>query len=133
VSEKRKALNVLLAVGGLALAVGVGLAANAVSKDSIGLAAKPLRATQDLAPREARNTDVRRAELRAQRRRAAQRRARRRQRDRAAQAKAPAPTPAPAVTTEPGDDHGADDGSGKGRGRGRSGGGSDDSGHGSDD
>jgi hypothetical protein len=48
-----KTLTVLLAVAGLLVAVAVGLAANAVSEDSIGLSAQPVRAGDALAPPEA--------------------------------------------------------------------------------
>ena len=49
-SESAQPATSLLAVAGLALAVGVGLAANAVSEDSIGLSAEPLGAQEALAP-----------------------------------------------------------------------------------
>jgi hypothetical protein len=43
---------VLLGVAGLALAVGVGFAANAISRDSIGLAPTPAGSGIELSPRE---------------------------------------------------------------------------------
>ena len=53
--EVRQTLrNGALAVAGLAVAVGVGMAANAVSQDSIGLSAQKLEPSRSLAPAEAR-------------------------------------------------------------------------------
>ena len=88
---KPRALTFLLAVAGLALAVGVGLAANAVSKDSIGLSAQPVRAGESLAPPAAREPveHPRRARSRA-------RRAQRNKRDSDAAAAPAAPAAAPA-------------------------------------
>jgi hypothetical protein len=135
-----------LALAGIAAAVTIGLLANSISGDSVGLSAEPLSAGDALAPRAAGRSEPRR-----------ERRpdcAERRQTGRGA---APAPTRTPPATpppsdtappatsddggggdvVEPGDDDG---GGGRGRGRGRSGGdsgsdgsGFDDSGSGSDD
>jgi hypothetical protein len=44
------AIGAVLAVLGLAAAVGIGLAANAISDDSVGLSAQPLSAGDSLAP-----------------------------------------------------------------------------------
>jgi hypothetical protein len=48
------ALLVALAILGVGVAFGIGLAANAISGDSIGLSAKSLHAGEDLAPAQAR-------------------------------------------------------------------------------
>ena len=53
--------NATLAVAGLVVAVAVGLAANTISQDSIGLSAQPLRASDSLAPAEARRTEQKQA------------------------------------------------------------------------
>ena len=45
------AIGAVLAVLGLAAAVGIGLAANAISDDSVGLSAQPLSAGESLAPK----------------------------------------------------------------------------------
>jgi hypothetical protein len=45
------AIGAVLAVLGLAAAVGIGLAANAISDDSVGLSAQPLSAGDTLAPK----------------------------------------------------------------------------------
>ena len=63
--------NGALALAGLGVAVGVGMAANAVSQDSIGLSAQKLEASRSLAPAEARRPS--RAERRDRRRRATRR------------------------------------------------------------
>jgi hypothetical protein len=49
-TARRIALAAALAVLGVAAAVAIGLAANAISGDSIGLSADPLRAGERLAP-----------------------------------------------------------------------------------
>ena len=49
-------VGVALAIGGLGAAVGIGLAANSISGDSVGLSAAPLSAGDALAPKAA-NTD----------------------------------------------------------------------------
>jgi hypothetical protein len=112
-------VGVGLALAGLAAAVAIGLLANSISGDSVGLSAEPLSAGDALAPPAAERTERRR-----------ERRARRPTRSRTA----PTRTSPPATETAPpaADDDAApeieDDG--RGRGRGRSGG---DSGSGSDD
>ena len=86
--------NATLALAGLVVAVAVGLAANTISQDSIGLSAQPLRASDSLAPAEAR-----RAQPRAERRRPPPHGRKRPARPRVAAAAQPAPavTPAPAA------------------------------------
>ena len=128
---RNKLVIALLAVTGIAVAAGIGLAANEVTGDSVGLSADPLKAGDTLAPP------------------AGGRRERFRDRERTSDSKtgaagqdppAPAPVPqpvAPAPTPEPFDDHGGDrSGSDDNSGSGSSDGGSDDSsgpGSGSDD
>ena len=142
VNLRTLAVGTALAIFGLGAAVGIGLAANSISGDSVGLSAEPLSAGGTLAPAPA--ADARR-DARAQRREAAarRRRAAERRRKRAANAPptttgspSPPTTESPPVVIEPEVESG-DDGSGRGRGRGRSGGdsgsGSDNSGSGSDD
>jgi hypothetical protein len=126
VTKKRTALTAVLAVVGLALAVGVGLAANAVSDDSVGLSATPLRAGQGLAPPEAREgAEQRRGERRraerARQHRAARRRQAKRAQVKAAQAVAPAPAtpvqpPAQPATPAPPSKRGDDGAENRGRG-----------------
>src|SRR5215210_7957763 len=53
-SKQGAALVVVLALLGLVASAGIGLLANTVSGDSIGLAAAPLSAGRQLAPPEAR-------------------------------------------------------------------------------
>ena len=134
-----------LAIAGLAAAVGIGLLANSISGDSVGLGAEPLSAGETLAPATVK------AENRQRRR---QRQRQRRRRNRSGEDR-----PADTVTVPPStsddngtvttfDDHGgdrsgSDDNSGSGStssgsgssGSGSSGSGSDDSSHsgGSDD
>jgi hypothetical protein len=141
---RRFATGAALAIAGLAAAVGIGLLANSISGDSVGLGAEPLSAGETLAP-----ATVKKAEAnRKQRQRQRQRQRRRRNRG----GDEPRTTTSPTLTNElapvePGDDHGgdrsgSDDNSGSGSsgssGSGSSGsgsGGSDDSSHsgGSDD
>jgi hypothetical protein len=135
VSLRTAALGTALAIFGLGAAVGIGLAANSISGDSVGLSAEPLSAGGTLAPAPA--ADARR-ETRARRREAAARR-RAQARRRAAETASPPTTTestptteSPPVITTPEVEPGDDDGSGRGRGRGRGGSG-DDSGSGSDD
>ena len=45
-----KGLTAVLAIGGIAAAAGIGLAANEVTGDSVGLSADPLKAGDTLAP-----------------------------------------------------------------------------------
>ena len=132
-------LGVALAIFGLGAAVGIGLAANSISGDSVGLSAEPLSPGDTLAPPAA-ERPPHRARARAERRRAARRRAAlRRAARRERQAASPPSTtpvsppttdePRPATTTPAAGARmirtyrGSDD----------SGGGSDDSGPGSDD
>ena len=152
-NARRIAAGAALLIGGLIAAVGIGLLANTISGDSVGLSAEPLRAGDTLAPlaadearqaaRDRRRAERRRAE-RARRRAAARA-------ERARQQAAPPPADqAPTAPVSPDDNGGGfepddDDGSGQGRGRGRSGedsggddsggddSGGDDSGGGSDD
>ena len=65
--------NAALGVAGLAAAVGIGLAANTISGDSVGLSAQPLRAGEALAPPAARSSDADRARERRRRQRRARR------------------------------------------------------------
>jgi hypothetical protein len=73
---RRFATGAALALVGLAAAVGIGLLANTISGDSVGLGAEPLSAGETLAPAAPRSDD--RAE---QRQRQRQRRNRNRNRD----------------------------------------------------
>jgi hypothetical protein len=138
-SLRRLALGAALVLAGLAAAVGIGLLANTISGDSVGLSAQPLSAGDTLAPpaserrREAREARAeRRREQRADRRRAARRRA---ARERTAASQPPATTPR--ATEVPDDDRGGgelepgDDSSGRGRSDGSGGGFEDNSGSGS--
>jgi hypothetical protein len=132
-----------LALAGLAAAVAIGLLANSISGDSVGLSAEPLSAGDALAPPAAERSEPRPARRRERRRSAP---------TRSTPATPPPSETAPPATTddddgvavEPGDDNrgrggpGGDSGS---SGSGSSGSGSDDSGsddsgsggHGSDD
>jgi membrane protein involved in colicin uptake len=127
-SFRRLATLAALAIAGVAAAVGIGLLANTISGDSVGLGAEPLSAGETLAPADAR------ADERAAKERQKALRERRRDRDRAREeareeaaeradsVAVPAPTPSdPTVTTF--DDHGGDS-SGKGSGDDSSGSGS---------
>src|ERR687895_562593 len=67
------AVGTALAIFGLGAAVGIGLAANSISGDSVGLSEEPLSAGGTLAPRPATAGDDGRRQARA-RRRAAPRR-----------------------------------------------------------
>ena len=72
------AIGTALVIFGLGAAVGIGLAANSISGDSVGLSAEPLSAGEALAPTTTDDSQAReRREARAQRRRAARRRAQR--------------------------------------------------------
>ena len=136
-SLRRFATGAALAIAGLMAAVGIGLLANSISGDNVGLSAEPLSAGETLAPRaEDRSAD--RARQRAARERARQRAAARRRAKREA-ANPPAdavevPAPGDTPTTTTFDDHGglrddggSDDNSGKGSDNSGSGsGGSDD-------
>ena len=127
------ALVAALAIFGLGAAVGIGLAANSISGDSVGLSAEPLSAGEALAPTTDDGADAAVRERRAQRRRAERRRARREaqanQRKQTDAGNGPTDTAPTAVDGDPSDD----DGQGRGRGRGRSDGDSGSSGSGSDD
>jgi hypothetical protein len=124
VTVRTIAIGTVLAVLGLAAAVGIGLAANAISDDSVGLSAQPLSAGDSLAPK---------SEDRATRQ---PKRGARKRRETESSAPATAPQPAPTAPApapaEPGDDHGGDRGGGGNSGPGS---GSSGSGHsgGSDD
>jgi len=139
---RRFATGAALAIAGLAAAVGIGLLANSIAGDSVGLGAEPLSAGETLAP----------ATVKAEnRQRQRQRRHRNRNRNRGGDETRT--TTSPTLTddlapAEPGDDNGGDrigtdDNSGSGSsssgsgssGSGSSGSGSDDSSHsgGSDD
>ena len=121
-----KGLTAVLAIGGIAAAAGIGLAANEVTGDSVGLSADPLKAGDTLAP-----PAGGRGERLRDRERTSDSHTGAAGQDPPAPAPIPQPiTPAPAP--EPFDDHGgdrsgSDDNSGSGSG------GSDNSGPGSDD
>jgi len=119
----------ILAVVGLGLAVAVGLAANAISRDSIGLAPTPVGSGVRLAPAKRPATaakPTRKATQTATKKKAAK--AKRSTTGTTTTAPAPA-APAP-TTTSGGDDHGGNRGSGGG---GSGGGGSGSSGRGGGD
>jgi len=136
-SLRRFATGAALAIAGLVAAVGIGLLANSISGDNVGLSAEPLSAGETLAPKaDDRGGD--RARQRAARERARKRAAVRRRAQREAATppadavEVPAPDPTPTTTTF--DDHGglrddggSDDNSGSGSDSSGSGsGGSDD-------
>ena len=119
--------TVLLAAAGLAAAAGIGIAANEVTGDSVGLSADPLEAGDSLAP-----PAGGRGEAFSSRERTSDRKRRAAGQDPPAAAPVPQPiTPAPEIEIESGDDDdnsgpgsddsGGDDSSGRGRGRGRGG------------
>ena len=56
-SFRRFATGAALAVAGLAAAVGIGLLANTISGDSVGLGAEPLSAGETLAPATAKSDE----------------------------------------------------------------------------
>lgn len=91
-----------LAVLGLAVAIALGLLANAIAGDSIGLSAKPLRAGDRLAPAAAgRSSGDRRQHG------SGPDRGRTHDRDEVAPpASSPTTTTEPTTAVEPGDDHG---------------------------
>jgi hypothetical protein len=72
-TPRRLGLIVLVAILGVAAAAGIGLAANAISGDAIGLSAEPLAAGDDLAPPAARATEDSAADEAGERRRQRQR------------------------------------------------------------
>jgi hypothetical protein len=132
-SLRRFATGAALAIAGLVAAVGIGLLANSISGDNVGLSAEPLSAGETLAPTsDDRGGDT--AKQRAARERARKRQAARRRAQREASADAGVPAPGTAPTTTTFDDHGglrddggSDDNSGSGSGSSGSGsGGSDD-------
>ena len=125
-SPRGAAILVTLAVLGLVAAFGIGLAANAISGDSIGLSARPLRAGDELAPSQAREPGDDNGGARTTT-----------TSGRSTSTGSTTTTPTtttPRTTTEAGDDHGGrssggsgssgggDSGGGRGRGRGRGGG-----------
>jgi hypothetical protein len=126
----KRLTTVLLAVAGLAVAAGIGLAANEVTGDSVGLSADPLKAGDSLAP-----PAGGRGEAFSRRERTSDRKRRAAGQDPPATAPVPQPiTPAPEIEPEDdnsgsgsdnsgsgSDDSGGDDSSGRGRGRGRGG------------
>jgi hypothetical protein len=105
------AIGSVLAVLGLAAAVGIGLAANAISDDSVGLSAQPLSAGDSLAPKPKRQE---------------KKRPKRTETHTRTQTQTESAPPAPPPPTQT-DDHGGD------RGQDNSGPGSSNSGHGGDD
>jgi hypothetical protein len=137
---RRFATGAALAIAGLAAAVGIGLLANSISGDSVGLGAEPLSAGETLAPATATVDDKGGEQKQRQRRN----RNRNRGGDDARTTTSPtltddlAPATPPTTTDDHGGDssgHGSDD-SGSNSGSGSSGkgsGGSDDSGKIDDD
>ena len=139
-TAKKFATGAALAIAGLLAAVGIGLLANSISGDNVGLSAQPLSASETLAPSKHDRADARTKQRAAARQLARKRRAaarRRAQREAARQAdtvEVPAPGPEPTTTTF--DDHGGSSGgSDDNSGKGSSGSGGGDSSHsgGSDD
>ena len=109
-SARNAALGAVLAVLGLAAAVGIGLAANAISDDSVGLSAQPLSAGDTLAPK----TTAEKVKPRPRRRT-----------ERGEQTDTSSSTPAaPTSPAVPQDDHGGGGGSDDNPGSGSSGSGS---------
>ena len=130
-SFRRFATGAALAIAGLAAAVGIGLLANTISGDSVGLGAEPLSAGETLAPAATKSDDGK------QRQRRHRNRNRNRGGDDARTTTSPALTDelAPATPPTATDDHGgdrsgSDDGSNSGSGSSGSGS-SDSSGSGS--
>ena len=120
---RRLATGAALAIAGLAAAVGIGLLANSISGDSVGLGAEPLSAGETLAP-----ASVQKAEERRQKRH----RNRNRNRNRNRGGDETRTTSSETLTdeiAEPGDDNGGD----RVRTDDNSGSGSSGSGSGSDD
>ena len=115
----KRLATVLLAIAGLAAAVGIGLAANEVTGDSVGLSADPLEAGTSLAP-----PAGGRGEAFSRRERTSDRKRQAAGQDPPAAAPVPQPItpgPAPTIELEPGDDNGgdrsgSDDSSGSGSG-----------------
>ena len=127
---RRLATGAALAIAGLAAAVGIGLLANSISGDSVGLGAEPLSAGETLAP-----ASVQKAEERSQRRQ----RNRHRNRNRNRGGDETRTTSSGTLTNqiapaEPGDDNGGDRvGTDDNSGSGSSGSGSTPGGSGSSD
>jgi hypothetical protein len=127
---RRFATGAALAIAGLLAAVGIGLLANSISGDNVGLSAEPLSAGETLAPKAEDRSAEQRAARARKRRAAARRRAQREANQPADTVEVPAPGPMPTTTTF--DDHGglrdgSDDNSGSGSSSSGSGsGGSDD-------
>ena len=99
---RRLATGAALAIAGLAAAVGIGLLANSISGDSVGLGAEPLSAGETLAP-----ASVQKAEERRQKRH----RNRHRNRNRNRGGDETRTTSSETLTdelAEPGDDNGGD-------------------------
>ena len=115
-SFRRFATGAALAIAGLLAAVGIGLLANSISGDNVGLSAQPLSAGETLAPSTGDRAQARVKQRAAARERVRKRRAaarRRAQREAAARTnttEAPTPVAPPPTTTF--DDHGGDDNSG---------------------
>lgn len=126
---RRLALGAALALAGLAAAVGIGLLANTISGDSVGLSAEPLSAGDTLTPpaAERRRVEARRREQADRRRAQARRRRAAAEQPPAAQDQTPPTMPLPV------DDNGGADFDDDSSGRGRSDGDSGSSGSGSDD
>src|SRR3954454_20071784 len=102
---RRTAVLLILAVLGVGAALGIGLAANAISGDSIGLSARPLRAGDELAPPQAPEPgDDRPARTTTATTTRTERTSPRRPRPTTTTA-TPTTTTATPTTTEPGDDH----------------------------
>jgi hypothetical protein len=114
---RRFATGAALAIAGLAAAVGIGLLANSISGDSVGLGAEPLSAGNTLAPASAKADDKvkqRKAPKQRQRKRAADKRA-----NKPADTVTVQPSTPAAGTVTTFDDHGGeggDDGSNSGSG-----------------
>jgi hypothetical protein len=102
------AVGVALTVGGLAGAVGIGLAANSISGDNVGLSAEPLSAGDALAPSASSNDAAAARERRRVRveRRRAERRAAKREALQRVEPTSTAPAPTPSTPVEPPDDDG---------------------------
>lgn len=127
------AAGVALAVLGLAVAVAIGLASNAISGDTVGLSAEPLKAGETLAPTKANDPA---ADRRRTRRQLARKRLDKQRRDELRGSAEATPATGPASADETGVDdsagsHGSDDSSGHGSSDDRGGGSEDSSGSGS--
>ena len=116
-SFRRFATGAALAIAGLAAAVGIGLLANSISGDSVGLSAEPLSAARrsrrqgrPSRDRAERRTAARSAQRRSRKPRAADADAQRERRPRS-----PTSAAAPRRDDNGGDDHGGDDDGGQAR------------------